>query len=40
MGEETDFQSSPNPDQGGVNINGQLRKAGVFMGLDYHNPIP
>ena len=40
MGEETDLQSSPSPDQGGVNINGQLRKAGVFMALHYHNPNP
>ena len=29
---------SPNPNQGG--INRQLRKAGVFMGPDYHNPNP
>ena len=39
-GGNTDLQSSPNPDQAGVNISGQLRKAGVFMGLDYHNPKP
>ena len=37
-GGNPDLQSSPNPNQGGVNINGQLRKAGVFTGLDYHNP--
>ena len=39
-GGNTDLQSSPNPDQGGVNISRQLRKAGVFMGPDYHNPNP
>ena len=39
-GGNPDLQSSPNPDQGGVNINRQLRKAGVFMGPDYHNPNP
>ena len=32
-GGNTDLQSSPN-------INGQLRKAGVFMGPDYHKPNP
>ena len=40
MGGNPDLHSSPNPDQRGVNINGQLRKAGVFMGPDYHNPSP
>ena len=39
-GGNTDLQSSPNPNQGGVNINGKLRKDGVFMALDYHNPNP
>ena len=43
-GGSTDLQSSPSPGQGGVNINKQLRKAGVFVvwiitiqthGLDY-----
>ena len=33
-------QSSPNHNQGGVNINRYLRKAGVFTGLDYPNPNP
>ena len=35
-GGNTDLQSSPSPNQGGVNINGQLRKAGVFTGPGYH----
>ena len=35
-----DHQSSPNPDQGGDNINRKLRKAEVFMEPDYHNPNP
>ena len=39
-GGNPDLQSSHNPDQGGVNINRQLTKARVFMGLDYHNPDP
>ena len=39
-GGNPDLQSSSNPDQGGVNIDGQLRKAGVFTGPDYHNPNP
>ena len=39
-GGSSDLQPSPSPDQGGVNINGKLRKAGVFMGPDYHNPNP
>ena len=39
-GGNPDLQSSPIPNQGGVNINGKLRKAGVFMGPDYHNPNP
>ena len=34
------LQSSPNPVQGGVSVNKQIRKAGVCMGLDYHNPNP
>ena len=36
-GRSTDLQSSPSPGQGGVSINKQLRKAGVFKGQDYHN---
>ena len=39
-GGNTDLPVSPSPSQGGVSINKQLRKAGVFMGLDYHNPNP
>ena len=39
-GGNTDLQSCLSPNQGGVNINGQLRKAGLFMGPDYHNPNP
>ena len=37
-GGNTDLQSSPNPSQGGVSINKQLRKTGTCLGLDYHNP--
>ena len=37
-GANTYLQSSPNPNQGGATINGKLRKAGGFMGQDYHNP--
>ena len=36
----TDFQSPPSPNQGKVNINRQLRTAGVFIGPDYYNPNP
>ena len=32
--------SSPSNDQGGVNINGQLRQARVFTGPEYYNPSP
>ena len=39
-GGNSDLQSSSNPDQGGVTINRQLGKAGVFTGPDYHNPNP
>ena len=39
-GGNTDLQSSPSSIQGGVSINKQLRKAGVFMGLDYLNLNP
>ena len=34
------LQSSPSDDQGGININGQLRQAGVSNGLEYYNPNP
>ena len=39
-GGNTDLQSSPSPGQGGASVNKQLRKTGVFMGADYHNPNP
>ena len=39
-GGNTDLQSSSNPDQGGINIDGQLRQAEVFMGPDYYNTNP
>ena len=32
--------SSPSDDQGGININGQIRKAGVSNGLEYYSPNP
>ena len=34
------LQSSPSNDQGGVNINGQLRQAVVSTGPEYYNPNP
>ena len=34
------LQSSPSDDQGGINIDGQLRNAGVPNGLGYYNPNP
>ena len=34
------FQSSPSDDQGGINMNRQLRQAGVSNGLEYYNPNP
>ena len=34
------LQSSPSDDQGGININRQLRQAGVSNGLEYYNPNP
>ena len=39
-GGNPDLQSSPTSDKGGVNINGQIRKAKMFTGPDYHNPNP
>ena len=38
QGGNTDLQSSPNPDHGG--INRQLKQAEVFIGPDYYNPNP
>ena len=34
------LQSSPSDDQGGINIDGQLRQAGVSNGPEYYNPNP
>ena len=40
-GKETQTSSPvPTHDKGGVNIDGQLRQAEVFKGLDYYNPNP
>ena len=39
-GGKPSLQSSPNHDKGGVNIDGQLRQAGVSTGLEYYNPNP
>ena len=33
-------RSSPSSDQGGININRQLRQAGVSMEPEYYNPNP
>ena len=32
------LQSSPSNNQGGINIDGQLRQAGVSTGPEYYNP--
>ena len=42
MGEEAQHKLQPFPssEQAGVNINGQLRKAGVCTEPDYHKPNP
>ena len=34
------LQSSSSDDQGGININGELRQVGVSNGLEYYNPNP
>ena len=39
-GGNTTLQSSPSDDQGGININGELREVGVSNGLEYSNPDP
>ena len=39
-GGNTDLQSSPIHDKGGINIHRQLRQAGMFTGPDYYNPNP
>ena len=33
------LQSSPSDNQGGININRQLRQVGVSNGPEYYNPI-
>ena len=39
-GGNTTLQSSPSDDQGGININRELRYIGVSNGLEYYNPKP
>ena len=39
-GGNTTLQSFPSGDQGGININGELRPAGVSNGFKYYNPNP
>ena len=39
-GGNTTLQSSSSDDQGGININGELRQVGVLNGLEYYNPNP
>ena len=34
------LQSSPNDNQGGININRQLMQTGVSNGPEYYNPNP
>ena len=34
------LQSSPNDDQGGINVNGELRQVGVSNGPEYYNHNP
>ena len=34
------LQSSVNDDQGGININRELRQVGVSNGFEYYNPNP
>ena len=34
------LQSSPSDDQGGININRELRQVGASNGPEYCNPIP
>ena len=36
----TTLQSSPSDDQGGININGELRQVGISNGWEYSNPNP
>ena len=39
-GGNSSLQSSPSNDQGGVNIDGQVRQGGVSTGPEYYNPNP
>ena len=39
-GGNTDLQSSPNHNKGGININGQLKQAELVTGPDYYYPNP
>ena len=39
-GGSTTLQSSPSDDQGGININRELRQVGISNGLEYYNPNP
>ena len=39
-GGNTTLQSSPSDDPGGINIDRQLRDAGVSNRLEYYNPNP
>ena len=39
-GGNTTLQSSPSDNQGGININGELRQVGVLNGLEYYTPNP
>ena len=34
------LQSSPSNDQGGININTELKQVGVSNGPEYYNPNP
>ena len=40
MGGNTTLHSFPSDDQGGININGELRQVGVSNGLENYNPNP
>ena len=39
-GRNANLQSSPSDDQGGKNINRELRQVGVLDELEYYNPNP
>ena len=39
-GGNTNLQSSPSNNQGGVHINGELKQTGVQDELEYYNPNP